>query len=154
MIRKIAAVTLAAGVMLGTAGCNMITHVATNDVYAPSDGAQTTSGDVKARNFLLLEDGTKVILIGSLVNSGTTAAAVSLNYVDGGANKTAQVNLNAGQKFDLGYNGTAALPVATELKPGAVYKVSITVDGTAAEMSVPVLDGTLPEYKAILDAAK
>ena len=69
MIRKIAAVTLAAGVMLGTAGCNMITHVASNDVYAPSDGAQATAGDVKARNFLLLEDGTKTLLIGSLAPS-------------------------------------------------------------------------------------
>ena len=154
MIRKIAAVTLAAGVMLGTAGCNMITHVASNDVYAPSDGAQDTAGDVKARNFLLLEDGTKTLLIGSLVNSGIEAAAVSLNYIDGGASKVAQVNLNASQKFDLGYNGTAALPVATELKPGAVYQVSITVSGKTAAMSVPVLDGTLPEYKAILDAAK
>ena len=70
------------------------------------------------------------------------------------AERVKEIYAEAGQKFDLGYNGTAALPVATELKPGAVYKVSITVDGTAAEMSVPVLDGTLPEYKAILDAAK
>ena len=152
MIRKFAAVAVVAGVMLGTAGCNMITHTATSDGYAPSDGAQVNVGSVAARNFLLLKNDTKSILIGSIVNSGNAAAAVSINYTDAGATKTAQVNLNAAQKFDLGYNGTAALPVVTDLKAGAIATVSITVNGEAGEIRVPVLDGTLPEYKAILDA--
>ncbi|MFM5968678.1 MAG: hypothetical protein ACKOQ8_06540, partial [Micrococcales bacterium] len=116
MIRKFAAVAVIAGVMLGTAGCNMITHVATDDRYAPSDGAIGDAGDIKARNFLLLTDGTKSILIGSLVNSGPKGEAINLGYTYGGTFKTAQVNLNGGQKFDLGYNGTAGLPVVTDAK--------------------------------------
>ena len=152
MIRKFAAIAIAAGVVLGTAGCNMISHVATNDPYAPSDGAQAHIGDLKARNFLLLQDSTKSILIGSLVNSAPDAVAASLEYSDGGANKITQVNLNGYQKFDLGYNGTAALPVVTDLKPGALFKLTLKSGTESAELSVPVLDGTLKEYKAILDA--
>ncbi|MDE2591929.1 MAG: hypothetical protein KGL41_03645 [Actinomycetales bacterium] len=152
MIRKFAAIAIAAGVVLGTAGCNMISHVATNDPYAPSDGAQGHIGDLKARNFLLLQDSTKSILIGSLVNSAEAATKASLEYKDAGADKTTEVNLNGYQKFDLGYNGTAALPVVTDLKPGALFKLTLRSNGEAVEISVPVLDGTLKEYKAILDA--
>ena len=154
MIRKIAAVAIAAGVVLGTAGCNMISHVATNDAYSPSDGAQGHVGDLKARNFLLLQDSTKTILIGSLVNSGPDAVSAALSYTDAGAEKTTQVNLNGYQKFDLGYNGTAPLTVATDLKPGALYKLTLKSGDETAELSVPVLDGTLPEYKAVLDGSK
>jgi hypothetical protein len=152
MIRKFAAVAVIAGVMLGTAGCNMITHVATDDPYSASDGANVAAGDVKARNFLVLTDGTKTILIGSLVNSGAKGAAIALSYPDGVV-KTVQVNLNGGQKFDLGYNGTAALPIASA-KAGGIIEVSIKVGDEEATLRVPVLDGTLPEYKAILDAAQ
>ena len=152
MIRKFVAVALAAGVMFGTAGCNMISHVATNDVYAPSDGAQVDVSGLHARNFLLLTDGTKSILIGSLVNGNTDPVSASLSYEDGGAQKTTQVNLNGAQKFDLGYNGTSALPVASELPAGAIFKVTVAVGSEKQELRVPVLDGTLPEYKAVLDA--
>ena len=154
MIRKIAAIAIAAGVVLGTAGCNMISHVATNDPYAPSDGAQGHVGDLKARNFLLLQDGTKSILIGSLVNSGVDPVSASISYADAGAQKVTQVNLNGLQKFDLGYNGTAALPIVTDLKPGALYDLSLKSGSESVDISVPVLDGTLAEYKAILDATK
>lgn len=154
MIRKIAAIAIAAGVVLGTAGCNMISHVATNDPYAPSDGAQGHVGDLKARNFLLLQDGTKSILIGSLVNSGVDPVSASISYTDAGAQKVTQVNLNGLQKFDLGYNGTAALPIVTDLKPGALYDLSLKSGSESVDISVPVLDGTLAEYKAILDATK
>jgi hypothetical protein len=152
MIRKFASVAVVAGVMLGTAGCNMITHVASAEFYAPSDGAMADAGKVAARNFLVLTDGTKSILVGSLVNSGLEGAAIQLSYPDAGTIKQAQVNLNAGQKFDLGYNGTAALPAVTEAKAGGLVEVTIKTGGSEATMSVPVLDGTLPEYKAVLDA--
>ena len=152
MIRKFAAVALAAGVMFGTAGCNMISHVATNDVYAPSDGAQVDASDLRARNFLLLTDGAKHILIGTLINGGVDSLSATLSFEDGGAQKSTQVNLNAGQKFDIGYNGTAALPVVSDLPAGALFKVEVSVDGNKQELRVPVLDGTLAEYKAILEA--
>ena len=102
----------------------------------------------------LLTDGTKSILVGSLVNSGLEGAAIQLSYPDAGTIKQAQVNLNAGQKFDLGYNGTAALPAVTEAKAGGLVEVTIKTGDSEATMSVPVLDGTLPEYKAVLDGSK
>ena len=101
---------------------------------------------------VMLTDGTKSILVGSLVNSGLEGAAIQLSYPDAGTIKQAQVNLNAGQKFDLGYNGTAALPAVTEAKAGGLVEVTIKTGDSEATMSVPVLDGTLPEYKAVLDA--
>ena len=152
MIRKFAAVAVVAGVMLGTAGCNMITHVATAEVYAPSDGAMVDNGAVKARNFLMLTDGPKHILIGSLVNGSKDAVSATIEFADNGSTKTAQVNLTGEQAFNMGYAGTAAQQVVSDAKAGSLVEVAIVVAGNKTTMSVPVLDGTLPEYKAVLDA--
>lgn len=152
MFRKFATVVIAAGVVFGTAGCNMISPVASIEQYAPSDGAQADLGKVAARNFLLLTHGEHRWLIGTIVNSGLDDQALTLTYAEGGANKTVSVTLAAGQKFDLGYNGTSALMIDTDTPAGALFPVTLAASGQEPiALGVPAMDGTLAEYKTIIE---
>ena len=61
----------------------------------------------------------------------------------------------AGQKLDLGYNGNAPLNIALAGKAGETVTVyASTGTETAATLDVPILDGTLSEYKDLVDALK
>lgn len=153
MFRKFATVVIAAGVILGTAGCNMISPVASIEQYAPSDGAQADLGKVAARNFLLLTHGEHHRwLIGTIVNTGLEDQQLTLTYPEAGANKTVSITLAAGQKFDLGYNGTSALMIDTETPAGALFPITLAANGQEPiALGVPAMDGTLAEYKTIID---
>ena len=152
MFRKFATVVIAAGVILGTAGCNMISPVASIEQYAPSDGAQADLGKLAARNFLLLTHGEHRWLIGTIVNSGLETQELSLSFQEDGANKVQTLTLTPGQKFDLGYNGTSAMMVKTTTPAGALFPVTLTPKGgEPVALGVPAMDGTLAEYKTIIE---
>ena len=157
MFRKFAVVMAALGLMLGATGCNMITEVATNQLYAPSDGAQTSVGEVQARNFLVLTDGSASYLIGSLVNSGIDAASATVKVVSDAAAQASNIVLGADSKLDLGFNfaqlgALSPIKLSTNPAAGSTVKVAVDAAGQTAEMNVPVLDLTLPEYKAAFEA--
>jgi hypothetical protein len=152
-IRKIATVTIAASLMLGTSGCTFFSPIASRIEYTPSDGSQVTLKHVDARNFIYLSDGKGTgALIGSLVNRGLTSTSVKLQYTDAmtSEKKEAFYTLLPAQKLDFGYNGATALNFDLGAKPGALVTVFVVADGEAGQaMNVPVLDGTLSEYAEI-----
>jgi hypothetical protein len=152
-IRKIATITIAASLMLGTSGCTFFSPIASRIEYTPSDGSQVTLKHVDARNFIYLSDGKgNGALIGSLVNRGLTSTSVKLQYTDAASSekKEAFFTLLPSQKLDFGYNGATALDFDLGGKPGALVTVFVVADGEAGKaMNVPVLDGTLSEYAEI-----
>jgi hypothetical protein len=152
-IRKIATVTIAASLMLGTSGCTFFSPIASRIEYTPSDGSQVTLQQVDARNFIYVSDGKgNAALIGSLVNRGLTSTNVKLQYTDATSSekKEAFFTLLPSQKLDFGYNGATALDFDLGGKPGALVTVFVVADGEAGKaMNVPVLDGTLSEYADI-----
>lgn len=152
-IRKIATVTIAASLMLGTSGCTFFSPIASRIEYTPSDGSQVTLKHVDARNFIYLSDGKgNAALIGSLVNRGLTSTSVKLQYTDATSSekKEAFFTLLPSQKLDFGYNGATALDFDLGGKPGALVTVFVVAEGEAGQaMKVPVLDGTLSEYAEI-----
>ena len=152
MFRKFATVVIAAGVILGTAGCNMISPVASIEQYAPSDGAQADLGKLAARNFLLLTHGEHRWLIGAIVNSGLETQELSLSFQEDGANKTMSITLTPGQKIDLGVGDTEPIDVKTTTPAGALFPVTLTPKGgEPVALGVPAMDGTLAEYKTIIE---
>jgi hypothetical protein len=157
-IRKIAAVGLAAGLLIGTSACGAVTPIATLQEYAPSDGVQADFTDVKLRNFMYLTDNEgHAALFGSIVNSGVQKADVKLQYTDANSSETKDVVVSvlAGQKLDIGYNGNAPLNIALAGKAGeAVTIYASTGNETAATLDVPILDGTLSEYKDLVAELK
>jgi hypothetical protein len=152
-IRKLATVTIAAALLLGTTGCTFMSPIASRIEYAPSDGSQATLKEVDARNFIYLSDGKgNGGLIGSLVNRSLTSTNVKLQFTDAtsGEKKESFFTLLPAQKLDFGYNGASALDFDLGGKPGQVVTVFVIAgDEAGRAMNVPVLDGTLSEYSEI-----
>lgn len=153
-VRRLAASALIATLALSTSACSLSGNVASLQPYSPSDGQQVDLESVKARNFIyLVSESGKGFLIGSLVNSGSEARVVKIQYVDPNSQAKTDyfVEVPAGAKLDFGYNGNPAISMPVVEVPGqtALFYLleSDTVNG---DMKVPVLDGTLSEYKALL----
>jgi len=153
-IRKFATVAVAASLLLGTAGCTFMNPVASRISYTPSDGAQVTFDNADARNFIYLSDGQgHAALFGSLINKGLTSASIKLQYTDATTSekKEAFYTLLPQQKLDFGYNNGTALNFDLGGKLGGTVDVYVSVGSeTGQVMHVPVLDGTLAEYKDLV----
>ncbi|MEY4434161.1 MAG: hypothetical protein RIR16_201 [Actinomycetota bacterium] len=154
--RKLASIALAGAIVLGATGCTFVNPVASMKVYSPSEGSQIDIETVKVRNLAYVTDGAaKGALVGAFVNSGMSAANVSIQYTDAetGEKKVAELELPAAKKVALGTQYAAPLQLKLAGIPGSLVTVYISENGgTGREVRIPVLDGTLAEYKSILDA--
>ena len=148
--RKFAAVAIAASVLVGTTGCTFISPIATMKVYTPGDGTDANFGDVAARNiFILVAPSGQTALFGSLVNQGDSANVASLTI----AGQTYSLNLNAGEKLDIGYNGQNALSLGgLTAKAGSLVDVTFKTGSDSVDKTVPVLDGTFAQYAPLVNS--
>jgi len=150
VVRKLAGIALAAGVLVSVAGCSFNPHPESLQSYAPSDGvgadltkfsARNTS--VAFRNFLIVTDGTTRDLYGTVVNSsnhGTLNISIkTLGHVE-------TIAVKAGQTFVYGPQNFTALPLTG--KAGDTVSFYVSADGSSevAKMSVPVVDNTIDYY--------
>ncbi|CAB4632798.1 unannotated protein [freshwater metagenome] len=154
-VRRLAATALLTALTLTTSACSMSGNVTSLQPYSPSDGQQVDLETIKARNFIYLVSASgNGYLVGSLVNSSAEARVVKIQYVN--PNNQAKTDyfmeVPAGQKLDVGYNGNPAIELPVVETPGQTamfyFLESDTVNAT---MKVPVLDGTLSEYRAVLE---
>ncbi len=147
---RLAAVALAAVASL--AACSGGSPLTALKPYAASDGLQVTAGDVRGLNLILLTRGAgePAALTGTLDNSGT--ASQTATVVIGG--ESFAVAVPAGSSVRLGFadGDTPIVASSAPEAPGLIATVDLTVGGASAEAPVPVLDGTLPEYAAVLGA--
>lgn len=143
------ALGLALAVVLVLSGCSFAANITTMKPYAPSDGVRVEVGGVHAQNLLIVvpAEGDEAVLIGSLTNESTDAVGVELTQVGQGA--SASVKVDGSSTVRLGTEDERTLRVAVDsVKPGSLTEVRIAVDGTqTATLTVPVVDGTLPEYR-------
>lgn len=155
LLRKIVTGLMLVSVALGTTACSLTDNVASLTPYSPSDGQQVTLENVKARNFIyLVSESGQGYLIGSLVNSSNQDRAVKLEYVSsqGGSRSEFLFNIPAGAKIDLGYNGGEPVLVPVVETPGQTAQFYLLESETESDsFRVPVLDGTLAEYRALLE---
>lgn len=124
------------------------------DPYAPSDGFQTDIDELKARNFMLLELDNEAALIGSFVNSGDVDLDVTVQIISGDNRSDTFVEVPAGGKTDMGYNGNPPkrVDLPDEIIAGQLYPIFIQVEqDTPRELLVPVMDGSLEEYQQMID---
>jgi hypothetical protein len=178
VVRKfVAALAVSTALILGTSGCSLTDNIATQQPYAPSDGTEAMVDGVKALNIIYLTEATTGAaaveiggLIGSFVNTSDEPVQIFLQFESDGSTSpdviTSQTRdwvsdfIAPGEKFDLGYNGNSALAAlllnAGEVtKPGDVVKVWFSVnDGTATELRVPALDGSLEQYAPLIEQLK
>ena len=153
-VRRLATAALIATLALTTSACSFSGEVASLDPYSPSDGQQADLENIKARNFMyLVSESGQGFLIGSLVNSATEAKVVKIQYVDPNSQAKTDffVEVAAGAKLDFGYNGNAAISMPVVEVPGQTALFYFLESDTVSEgIKVPVLDGTLSEYRALL----
>jgi len=146
---KVAAVAL--GAMLSLSSCSLTASITTSNEYDPSDGTGAVAGDVRAQNFLLVTTG-----------EGQPAALVGYLYNDD-ADATATVNVTVGtmvQTYDIApmgsvqlglSDGSEAFITTSPADPGLVGSYTVSVaDSAATTSTLPIVDGTLPEYQTVL----
>jgi hypothetical protein len=157
LVRKLAGIALAAGVLVSVAGCSFNPNPESLQSYAPSDGVGTDlafskadrNQSIKFRNFLILTDGTNYNLYGTIINGGSKAQSVTLQ-LSSDSTQSQTVSVPAGQT--VVFNKDNATTVALSGKPGALldFKVGSANGSNWTTMSVPVLDGTLSYYAPLL----
>ncbi|HXF01747.1 MAG TPA: hypothetical protein VN601_02060 [Arthrobacter sp.] len=142
--------TLVAGAaaltLLASTGCGAINEQATTKSYSASDGIVANVGPIGLRNVMVVAESADSTgrLLGTVVNSSNSPVQLSLT----GSGSTATVTVPAdGQiRFEDEANKTTVdRPGAA---PGALANVTVRVNNESADVRVPVLDGTLPEYSS------
>jgi hypothetical protein len=154
-VRRLAATALIVALSLTTSACSISGNVASLQPYSPSDGQQVDLEQVMARNFMyLVADSGNGYLVGSLVSQATEDRVIKIQYVDPNTQAKTDyfVEIPAGQKVDFGYNGNPAILLPVVERPGQTAKFYFLESDTInASMRVPVLDGTLQEYRLLLE---
>lgn len=152
-LRLVVAATVGLAVMAGASGCSMISPQATTISYSASDGVNIpSSGPLEVRNVFIVADeaGTVGNVIAAIVND--TDATETLNVgIDG---RVATVQVPARSVVHLGVDGVAPLRIeGLGSKPGSMVLAAFqSGNGEGVEVSVPVLDGTLPQYADLVPA--
>ena len=155
LLRRITVSLAIASLSLGLSACSLSGNVASLDPYSPSDGQQIDLESVKARNFIyLVGESGRGFLVGSLVSSATSDLKIKLQYVDPNTDDRTDYffDVPAGSKLDFGYNGNPAVQLPVVETPGQTAKFFLLEsDSISGTIQVPVLDGTLVEYRLLLE---
>lgn len=154
-MRAAASVLVAAGLISGLAACDAVTPQWTTHSYAPSDGVNGQAGPVAIRNaFLVTGGGARASLVVAFVNTGSSPAPVSIQYTAQGTPKTETVTVPADGLVSVGPGRQATVTLSgVQAKAGALFPVYITSGGEGAQLSVPVLNNTLPGYATLTPPA-
>ena len=154
-VRRLAATALIVALSLTTSACSISGDVASLQPYSPSDGEQVDLDQILARNFMyLVADSGNGYLVGSIVSQATEDQVIKIQYVDPNTQAKTDyfLEIPAGQKVDFGYNGNPAILLPVVEGPGQTAKFYFLESDTVnAIMRVPVLDGTLEEYRLLLE---
>jgi hypothetical protein len=134
-------------------GCGYINSQQTSEQYAASDGVHADLGPLQLRNMLIVagsEDGPGR-LIGAVYNSSSQDVTLT---VDGAEGSRTEVPVKANSSTLLNESSDEAILSTAGGIPGSLVDVEVSEDGTNVEQTVrmPVLDGTLEEYKEYLPA--
>lgn len=152
-IRRIASsVALAAALALGATGCGLIAPQGTTEQYAPSDGIDVSLEGVEIRNLLLVADesGENFNVVFTGVNNGDAPSLLRITFVTDGSEASGDFLLVPGRNSFGNPDGEVA-PTLVSIKgatAGATVNAYFEVAGGAeVNRQVPVLDGTLAEYR-------
>lgn len=152
--KKFLTLTASTLVLFGLTGCSLNAEVESLRPYAPSDGVQVDVDSLKSRNLMFIRsESGNAVLIGSFVNSTQQEVMGSIQTTDKDGNTLMfDFSVAPGGKFDLGYNGNPGLEVTIDEIPGGLRNVYVAAGGDPVGLLVPVLDGTLEEYRPFVEA--
>ncbi|MHA7293000.1 hypothetical protein [Arthrobacter sp. HLT1-21] len=142
--------SLAAGAalvaVLGATGCSVTSEQATTIQYAASDGIVDEVGPLELRNIMIItsDEGEPGTILGTVFNPTDSAVQLTIE----GDNETVDITVPAEGKwvFEDETTDDGVLDGISEI-PGALVDLTFVVNSETAELRVPVLDGTLEEYR-------
>jgi hypothetical protein len=151
--KALSAIAISASILLATTGCSLTPakDIASMQDYAPSDGSQVVVGKLKLRNAFILTNGTTTALFGSVVNSGLEDIEATIQYTaKDGVKSNISFPVFAGEKLDLGYNGSEPVVLDVEAVEGTNVQVWLLDNVNAGQsLNVPVLSGAKSEYSEL-----
>ncbi|TFD76937.1 hypothetical protein [Cryobacterium fucosi] len=149
-------VVLAAGVLLGTSGCNLLAPQSTTKNYDAGDGVSGNVGDLAIRNAIVLsEDGSTGSLLVTVVNSGDSAHSLNVQFTGDAGKVTQKVTVKADSTTSFGTEDSPVVAMdAITAPPGSLFPVFFQYGNeTGVELLVPVLDGSLGPYSTLVPTA-
>jgi hypothetical protein len=154
--RTMATVVVAAGILLGTTGCNLSAPQATTIHYDASDGVSGNVGDLAIRNALLITaDGESANLLVHVVNPTDEDIDLLVQYEGVDDKVDTEVTIDANSTGEIGVEGGDSILVDGEVTAGSLFPVFFQYgDFTGTELLVPVLDGTLSQYSTLVPTEK
>ncbi|GAB4100969.1 hypothetical protein [Sinomonas halotolerans] len=146
--------------LLSATGCGYINAQQTTHKYAASDGIVADLGPLQLRNVLVVSSGRAEgseglsadapgRLLGTVFN--TSAQEVALTFSDAGT--PVRLDIPANGEVNLGEEGMPIELSESGAIPGGLAPIEFTAAGTSKELSVPVLDGALAEYREYLPSS-
>lgn len=152
-IRIASSIALAAALALGATGCSLIAPQGTAVPYAPSDGVDVNIEGIDVRNILLIADetGENFNVVFTAMNRTGQDQNVAMSFVtDGSESARAEFAVPTGTTA-FGNPAGDVPPVLVSvpgLKTGTTITTYFQLAGAPeVEHNVPVLDGTLLEYR-------
>lgn len=152
-IRIASSIALAAALALGATGCSLIAPQGTLEPYAPSDGVDVNIEGIDVRNIMLIEDetGENFNVVFTAVNRTGAEQSVAMSFVSAdGERASAEFSVPTGTtKFGNPDGEVAPVLVSVPgLAAGATIATYFQLAGAPeVQYDVPVLDGTLVEYR-------
>ena len=147
---RLAAAGVVALVGVALTGCSATNQITTVKAYSASDGVRAELGDMTAENLIVLTSakGAPAALQGAVTNRGTAAVTVSLTS---GTVAIGTVRVKPAETVLLGGDTGKDITFTAANAPGEVTPLTLaTGPGGSLTVSVPVLDGTLPEYATLV----
>jgi hypothetical protein len=146
-----AALTLGLVLLTGT-GCSYDNPAETAKITPATNGISTVVGPIKLADMLILSHGADQPgrIMGTVFNTSSTDAVVTITGASG-SKVSIPVKAN-------GYTSLAQPPAMmlepTAGPPGSMVTVRVSEDsaGASADVQLPVLDATLPEYQSYMPA--
>ncbi|GGD00309.1 hypothetical protein GCM10011512_28940 [Tersicoccus solisilvae] len=149
-VRQAGVVLVASLSVLAATGCQAVNQQATQMSYDASDGVSASAGDVQARNLFVAAaaEGSPARLGGAFFNDADRESTVSLR---GASGTQVQVKVPASGEYYLQQEPAVNIGEVDQ-RPGSMVELTMTesVSGTSTTVRVPVVDGTLSEYRTLV----
>lgn len=143
-VKRAGATAAIAAAVLSATGCGYIHQQPTTIHYAASDGVHANVADAEFRNLMVIakDKDSAGRLLGTIINSSDQ----ELNVMISAGNATASVTVPANGKVQLEKKETLLNPVGKA--PGELLEdTKLAAGPQSTTANIPVLDGTLEEYK-------
>ncbi|PYI69936.1 hypothetical protein CVV68_02015 [Arthrobacter livingstonensis] len=136
-------------------GCSAINAQSTTMVYSASDGVRLNMGSLELRNVMIVSNGADAPgrVLGTFYNTSTSDITLTISGAQG---SQTEITVKPGVPTVLNGANDAAILSTVTARPGAMEVLQLRQSGGTTDtgsLNVPVLDGTLAEYKPLVPTA-